>query len=80
MADEGERYFASEADVGDEGTRLRLIEQASDPTTFGHLDRLGVGAGWRCLEVGAGGGSCCGLVCDAVDRRVAARGGAKLIG
>ena len=57
MADEGERYFASEADVEDEGTRLRLIEQASDPTTFGHLDRLGVGAGWRCLEVGAGGGS-----------------------
>ena len=57
MADEGERYFASEADVEDEDTRLRLIEQASDPTTFAHLDRIGVGAGWRCLEVGAGGGS-----------------------
>ena len=57
MADEGERYFASEADVEDEGTRLRLIEQASDPTTLAHLDRIGVGAGWRCLEVGAGGGS-----------------------
>ena len=57
MADEGERYFASEADVEDEGARLRLIEQASDPTTLAHLDRIGVGAGWRCLEVGAGGGS-----------------------
>ncbi|MFJ5060949.1 methyltransferase domain-containing protein [Streptomyces nigra] len=28
-----------------------------DPTTFRHLERLGVGAGWRCWEVGAGGTS-----------------------
>ena len=25
-----------------------------DATTFAHLDRLGVAAGWRCWEVGAG--------------------------
>ncbi|MFB8248270.1 methyltransferase [Streptomyces sp. NPDC055952] len=25
-----------------------------DPTTFRHLDALGVGSGWRCWEVGAG--------------------------
>jgi SAM-dependent methyltransferase len=56
MAD-GERYFATDADVEDEGARLRLIERASDAMTFRHLDRLGVGAGCRCLEVGAGGGS-----------------------
>ncbi|QEV17526.1 methyltransferase domain-containing protein [Streptomyces alboniger] len=26
-----------------------------DPTTFGHIERLGIGPGWRCWEVGAGG-------------------------
>lgn len=28
-----------------------------DPTTFRHLQDLGIGAGWRCWEVGAGGTS-----------------------
>ncbi|MGW3287842.1 methyltransferase domain-containing protein [Streptomyces sp. NPDC001002] len=28
-----------------------------DPTTFRHLDRFGIGPGWRCWEVGAGGTS-----------------------
>lgn len=28
-----------------------------DPTTFRHLEELGVGPGWRCWEVGAGGTS-----------------------
>lgn len=28
-----------------------------DPTTFRHLEGLGVGPGWRCWEVGAGGTS-----------------------
>ncbi|MFE7169619.1 methyltransferase [Streptomyces sp. NPDC057616] len=28
-----------------------------DPTTFRHLEGLGVGSGWRCWEVGAGGTS-----------------------
>ncbi|MGW2822519.1 methyltransferase domain-containing protein [Streptomyces sp. NPDC001443] len=28
-----------------------------DPTTFRHLDRLGIEPGWRCWEVGAGGTS-----------------------
>ncbi|MEV5436260.1 methyltransferase domain-containing protein [Streptomyces sp. NPDC052682] len=28
-----------------------------DPTTFRHLEALGVGPGWRCWEVGAGGDS-----------------------
>ncbi|MGB8939637.1 MAG: methyltransferase domain-containing protein [Streptomyces sp.] len=26
-----------------------------DPTTFRHVERLGIGPGWRCWEVGAGG-------------------------
>lgn len=28
-----------------------------DPTTFRHLERFGIGPGWRCWEVGAGGTS-----------------------
>jgi SAM-dependent methyltransferase len=40
-----------------EQTRLDLIGQCYDPATTALLKRLGVGAGWNCLEVGAGGGS-----------------------
>lgn len=44
--------------------RLRLLAALLDPGTFGLLDRLGVHAGWRCLEVGAGGGSVAAWLCD----------------
>lgn len=37
--------------------RLRMIEDALDPTTISHLQMTGISAGWRCLEVGAGAGS-----------------------
>jgi SAM-dependent methyltransferase len=47
--------------------RLRSLEQWLDPATVRHLRARGVGAGWRCLEVGAGAGSVarwlCGQVC-----------------
>jgi SAM-dependent methyltransferase len=47
--------------------RLRSLEQWLDPATIRHLRARGVGAGWRCLEVGAGAGSVarwlCGQVC-----------------
>lgn len=36
--------------------RLAALEARFDPGTIGHLERLGVGKGWRCLEVGAGEG------------------------
>jgi len=39
-----------------ERVRLAGLEAALDPGTRGHLTRLGLGPGWRCLEVGAGGG------------------------
>jgi len=39
------------------GDRFAALAALYDPMTAGHLDTLGVGAGWRCLEVGAGGGS-----------------------
>ncbi|CAM5367828.1 methyltransferase domain-containing protein [Streptomyces aurantiogriseus] len=39
------------------GERLDALATLFDPTTFRHLERLGVGPGWRCWEVGAGGTS-----------------------
>jgi SAM-dependent methyltransferase len=50
--------------------RLAWLESAYDPGTTRHLDALGVGAGWHCLEVGGGGGSTAAWLC----RRVGATG------
>jgi SAM-dependent methyltransferase len=37
------------------GRRFDALAELFDPWTLDHLDRLGVTAGWRCWEVGAGG-------------------------
>jgi SAM-dependent methyltransferase len=37
--------------------RFAALPRIYDPGTIRHLQALGVAAGWRCLEVGAGGGS-----------------------
>ncbi len=37
--------------------RLRSLEVLFDPSSRRHLDALGIGPGWRCLEVGCGAGS-----------------------
>jgi SAM-dependent methyltransferase len=50
----------------DAGARLALLEDLYDPATRRHLDALGVGPGWRCLEVGAGRGSIAGYLSDRV--------------
>jgi hypothetical protein len=47
--------------------RLRTLEALFDPGTFANLEALGPATGWRCLEIGAGGGS--------VARRLCARAG-----
>jgi SAM-dependent methyltransferase len=39
------------------GVRLRALSELFDPWTFRHIDDLGIGPGWRCWEVGAGGAS-----------------------
>ncbi|WP_328431298.1 methyltransferase domain-containing protein [Streptomyces sp. NBC_00453] len=39
------------------GERFDAFATLFDPTTFRHLEGLGVGSGWRCWEVGAGGTS-----------------------
>jgi SAM-dependent methyltransferase len=50
--------------------RFAALAALLDPLTFGRLAALGVGPGWRCLEVGAGGGSVARWLAD----RVGARG------
>jgi SAM-dependent methyltransferase len=49
-----------------ERARLALLEEVFDPGTVRHLDALGVGPGWRCLEVGAGAGSVARWLCERV--------------
>jgi SAM-dependent methyltransferase len=49
--------YGFDASWSDERRRLALIERCYDPITTSRLSQLGVGAGWRCLDVGAGGGS-----------------------
>ncbi len=46
--------------------RLAGLEAWFDPGSVRHLEALGVGAGWRCLEVGAGGGSIAVWLCQRV--------------
>jgi SAM-dependent methyltransferase len=37
--------------------RFGSLQACYDPVTTRHLETIGVGDGWRCLEVGGGGGS-----------------------
>ncbi|MEU7664619.1 methyltransferase domain-containing protein [Streptomyces lincolnensis] len=39
------------------GERFDAFAALFDPTTFRHLEGFGIGPGWRCWEVGAGGTS-----------------------
>jgi ubiquinone/menaquinone biosynthesis C-methylase UbiE len=39
------------------GQRFDALSALFDPTTFRHIERSGIGLGWRCWEVGAGGTS-----------------------
>jgi SAM-dependent methyltransferase len=48
--------------------RLALLETVLDPGSFRHLAALGVGEGWHCLDVGAGGGSIAAWLCRQVGR------------
>ncbi|MCA1844995.1 MAG: methyltransferase domain-containing protein [Actinobacteria bacterium] len=47
-------------------SRLRSLERIYDPGSTRRLQALGVGPGWRCLEVGAGGGSITRWLCSKV--------------
>jgi SAM-dependent methyltransferase len=62
--------YAFDNDWHRERERLAALEAIMDPKTIRHLESLGVREGWRCLEVGAGGGSIAEWLC----RRVGATG------
>src|SRR5262245_49683388 len=49
-----------------ERERLAAIEAAADPLTIECLEKIGVGPGWHCLEVGAGAGSIVEWLCRRV--------------
>lgn len=63
MTDKGYIY---DADWEQERARLAKLEQTSDPYTKLHLERLGLREGWRCLEVGGGGGAIVAWMCERV--------------
>jgi SAM-dependent methyltransferase len=50
----------------EERRRLELLQQCLDPLTERSLDAIGVKPGWRCLELGGGGGSVTRMLCDRV--------------
>jgi SAM-dependent methyltransferase len=56
MTQETREYLFDSA-FAEERARLAGVESLWDPGTQSLLDDLGVGAGGRCLEVGAGGGT-----------------------
>jgi SAM-dependent methyltransferase len=43
-----------------------LLEERHDPLTTAQLDAIGVGEGWRCVDVGAGGGSVARILAERV--------------
>ena len=47
-------------------TRFAALAAMFDAGTIHHLDARGVGPGWRCLEVGGGGGSIAAWLADRV--------------
>ncbi len=49
-------YLLSTTASSPEMRRLQNIDEFMGPTTEGRIDRLGIGRGWRCLEVGTGAG------------------------
>jgi SAM-dependent methyltransferase len=51
------RDYVMDPHFAEERKRLSGMESLWDPGSQALLDELGIGDGWRCLEVGAGGGS-----------------------
>lgn len=62
--------YAYDANWQSERERLAGLEALFDPGTIQVLTGLGVGDGWRCLEIGAGGGS----IAEWLSHTVAPRG------
>jgi hypothetical protein len=54
--DASESYLLDNAQV-EAGARFDALATLFDPSTFRHIDALGIARGWHCWEVGAGGRS-----------------------
>jgi SAM-dependent methyltransferase len=65
MADDQD-YVLAHADESAERERLFGLGAWLDPITVRHLHATGIEVGWRCLEVGAGGGSIARWLADCV--------------
>ena len=55
MADDSGYLLANQQAAA--GQRLNALAALFDPSTFRHIDALGIAPGWQCWEVGAGGPS-----------------------
>lgn len=55
MADD--RGYLLDNRQAEAGSRFDALAELFDASTFRHFDTIGVGGGWRCWEVGAGGPS-----------------------
>jgi SAM-dependent methyltransferase len=65
VADDEAPYLLTNAE-GETADRFAGLEAVFDPVTRGHLTRLGLAPGARCLEVGAGSGSIARWMADEV--------------
>ncbi len=63
-----DRYWFDNS-LADEGNRLRLLEAIADPRSIRLLNDLPVEQGWKCAELGAGGGSMVSWLADQVGVR-----------
>ena len=61
------QYMSHESATARE--RLAAREVALDPETIRHLETFAFGDGWRCLDIGTGGGSIAQLLCQKVGRQ-----------
>ncbi|GAB2831396.1 class I SAM-dependent methyltransferase [Streptomyces daliensis] len=50
-------HYVFENSAEETGSRFSALEATYDPASRAALARTGIGAGWRCLEVGGGGGT-----------------------
>src|SRR3954452_23929056 len=50
-------HYAFPHSAEDESRRLELFQQRLDPLTIRRIERLGIGLGAACLEIGGGRGS-----------------------
>ena len=50
-------YVMADSEHDGELRRLRWLQEIRDPDTFDYFQQIGIGPGWRCVDVGAGAGS-----------------------